>query len=222
MLETLLGALPGIFGAALILTVSYFVGKVVSDLVGNLLAGVGFDRLPARLGLVGDSVELRILPSAVAARIVLIGVMLFAAMEAAQVMGFAAFSQMIDRFLIFAGQVLLGVVILALGLALANLAARAILATGRAQAGLLAHVARGAILMLSGAMALREMGIAGEIINLAFALVLGAVAVAAAIAFGVGGREFAAGQLRRWQKETGLAGGSETSPKTAKTKEEGA
>jgi hypothetical protein len=42
------------------------------------------------------------------------------------------------------------------------------------------------------------MGLANEIINLAFGLILGALAVAAAIAFGVGGRHFAANKLAEW------------------------
>lgn len=222
MLETVLGVLPDLFGAALILILSYLVGRVISDLAGNLLVGIGFDGVPARLGLVEAEKPLRAQPSQVAARIVMVVIMLFAAMEAAQVIGFASLSGMIDGFLVFAARVLLGVVILALGLALANLAARAILATGRPQSGLLAHVARGAILMLSGAMALREMGLAGEIINLAFTLVLGAVAVAAAIAFGLGGREFAAGQLQRWEKEVDLGPAANPSGSRSQAREEGA
>jgi hypothetical protein len=56
------------------------------------------------------------------------------------------------------------------------------------------------ILFLAGAMALRQMGIANEIINLAFGLLLGAMAVALALAFGLGGREIAASQLEEWRQ----------------------
>src|SRR3954469_16838977 len=66
---------------------------------------------------------------------------------------------------------------------------------------LLALVTRVAILLLAGAMALRQMGIANEIVNLAFGLLLGAVAVAAAIAFGFGGREIAGRELEHWVDE---------------------
>ena len=54
-------------------------------------------------------------------------------------------------------------------------------------------------------MALRQMGLANEIISLAFGLTLGAVAVAVAIAFGLGGREIAARQLDGWVRS--LPGG---------------
>jgi hypothetical protein len=71
-------------------------------------------------------------------------------------------------------------------------------ASEAAQAGLLAMAARISILVLAGAMALRQMGLANEIINLAFGLLLGAIAVAAALAFGLGGREIAAREVERW------------------------
>ncbi len=75
---------------------------------------------------------------------------------------------------------------------------RTVLAAGAAQSRLLAPGARIAIMVLSGAMALRHMGLADEIVNLAFGLILGAVAVALAIAFGLGGREFVARHLEGW------------------------
>ena len=54
-------------------------------------------------------------------------------------------------------------------------------------------------------MSLREMGLANEIITIAFGLLLGAIAVAAAIAFGIGGRDLAADTLKGWKHklETG-------------------
>ena len=58
--------------------------------------------------------------------------------------------------------------------------------------------ARVSILGLAGAMALREMGLADDIINLAFGLILGSVAVATALAFGLGSRELAANQVQSW------------------------
>jgi hypothetical protein len=96
------------------------------------------------------------------------------------------------------GQVILGLVIFGIGLYLANLAAKTVEASGVTQAGLLAVAARIAILVLAGAMALREMGLANEIVNLAFGLLLGAIAVAVALAFGLGGRDIAARELEGW------------------------
>ncbi|MGL6134823.1 MAG: mechanosensitive ion channel, partial [Prochlorococcaceae cyanobacterium] len=66
------------------------------------------------------------------------------------------------------------------------------------QAPLLAQIARVAIIGFTGAMALQQIGVAPNIVGLAFGLVLGSLAVAAAMAFGLGGREVAAEQLREW------------------------
>jgi hypothetical protein len=124
--------------------------------------------------------------------------MLFASIEALRLLGFASVAELVTSFTAFAGQIVLGLIIFAIGLYLANLAANTIVAADTKQTTMLALVARISITVLAGAMALRQMGLADEIINLAFGLLLGAIAVAAALAFGLGGREIAARQLEEW------------------------
>ncbi len=200
MLDTILNALPSIFAAVLVVLFSLVVGRVVARLVVNLLQGIGFDQLPARLGLVREGAALRHGPSAIVGTVVLVGIMLFAATEAANLLGFDVVADLVGQFMVFAGHLLFGIVILAVGLFLANLAASAVRATGTARSPLLATAARASVIVLSVAMALRHMGLADEIINLAFGLLLGAVAVAVAIAFGIGGRDAAARQIEGWQR----------------------
>ncbi len=198
MLTMILEAIPAIFGAVLVLTIAYLVGRVVSGLVANLLAGAGFDGILAKLGLGKETGDGERTPSAIVGTLILVAIMLFAVTEASGLMGFAVLSQMTSQFLVFAGRIVVGLVIFAIGLFLANFVQRTVLAAGAAQSRLLALGARISILVLSGAMALRHMGLADEIVNLAFGLILGAVAVALAIAFGLGGREFAARHLEGW------------------------
>jgi hypothetical protein len=100
-------------------------------------------------------------------------------------------ADLVTRFLIFAGEVVLGLIVFAVGLYLANLASSAIEASGVAHRGLLALSARVSIIVLAGAMALRQMGVANDIINLAFGLLLGAVALAVALSVGLGARDVA-------------------------------
>jgi len=97
--------------------------------------------------------------------------------------------------------VALGLVIFGIGLFLGNIAARTIEASRSVQAPMLALAARVAILVLAGAMALRQMGLANEIITLAFGLLLGAIAVALALAFGLGCREMAAESMKGWMHQ---------------------
>jgi hypothetical protein len=200
MLNAILEAIPSIFAATLVVVIAYVVGRVVAGLIANLLTGVGFNAVLARLGLGKEPVEGERTPSEIVGYLVLVAIMLFAAIEASRLLGFVLLADLVTQFTAFAGQVILGLIIFAIGLYLANLAASTVRASGAAQAGWLAMAARVSILVLAGAMALRQMGLANEIINLAFGLLLGAIAVAVALAFGLGGREAAAREVERWRQ----------------------
>ncbi|MFO7957045.1 MAG: mechanosensitive ion channel [Candidatus Brocadiia bacterium] len=199
MLGLLIGAVPAILGAALVLLFSYLVGRVVAGVVTSLLAGLGFDSLLVRLGITKEqpSEGKRTLSQFVGYAVVVV-VMLFATIEAARLLGFSAFAGMVGEVTVLGGHVLLGLGIMAIGLWVANLVGETIKGTGKPQAGLLSVIARVAILVLAGAMSLRQMGLANEIIVLGFGLIVGAVAVAAAIAFGIGGRDVARSKLEKW------------------------
>ena len=137
-------------------------------------------------------------PAQMVGTLVQVAVVWFALIQALELLGFDEVAVLMTDLLALAGRILLGLVIFLVGLYLARLAAGAIRASGVDQPNLLATAAQAAILVLTGAMALRQIGVANEIINLAFGLLLGAVAVAAALAFGLGGREVAGRELQGW------------------------
>ena len=140
-------------------------------------------------------------PSKVVARLVLVAIMLFSAVEAARLLSFLAIAEMLEDVLYLAGQVLFGAVIITVGVMIANFLARLIdRSTGGAD-GFASTIVRWATIALATAMGLRFMGIADEIVILAFGLILGSAAVAAAIAFGVGGRQTAHRLLERWTSQ---------------------
>jgi hypothetical protein len=200
MLNLILRAIPNIFAAALVLAISFAIGRLVAPLITNVLTKVGFNKILPKLGIGKEPAEGQRTPAQIVGTIFLAAIMFFAAMEAAGLLGFEMLGTLISGFLVFAGQVLLGLVIIAIGMYVANLAAALIRSSGVAQSGLLALVARVAILLLAGAMGLSRMGLADNIIQLAFGLILGSVMIAAAIAFGIGGRDFAARQLETWSR----------------------
>ncbi len=101
-------------------------------------------------------------------------------------------------FIRFGGNILIGATILVIGFWLANLAHNAIERADTTNSESLAGIARVAILGLVIAMGLRAMGIADDIVNLAFLLTFGAVAVVVALSFGLGGREAAGRQMEHW------------------------
>lgn len=196
MLGMFLTAIPNIVAAAVILTITWFVSRFVAGLLSDVLKATAFDQWPARMGL-KTLTDGGFLLSQFAGRVVVFFAMLFASVEAANRLGFYQVRDVVTEFIQFAGQILLGSVIIMVGVWLANLAAKTINAVGQSNNNL-AVIARFAIMGIVLAMGLRAMGIADDIVNLAFALTLGAIAVAFALSFGLGGREAAGEQMSYW------------------------
>ncbi|AFZ57990.1 mechanosensitive ion channel [Anabaena cylindrica FACHB-243] len=215
MLQQVLNTLPSIFTAAGILIVSYFLGRFVSELVTTILTSLGFNNIFTVLGL--PSLNQQAVyseqptaptrtPSEVAGIIVLVGIMLFATVAAVNILNIPALTSLVTGIVIILGRILAGLIVFAIGLFLANLAFSIISSSGNSQARVLAQVARISIIALVSAMALQQIGVAPDIVNLAFGLLFGAIAVAIALAFGLGGRDVAQEQMREWLtsfKETG-------------------
>ena len=137
-------------------------------------------------------------PSELVGIICQVGIMLVATLTAVDILRIPALQEVVAVILAIAAQVLIAVIVFAIGLYLANLAFNLILSSGTTQSRFLAQTARVAIITLVGAMALNRMGIAPNIVNLAFGLILGGIAVAIALAFGLGGREVAREELKSW------------------------
>ena len=199
MLGRVFAALPLLLVAVALLVTAYVVGWIISNLARDLLREAGFDHVLTRIGLTSTTTGDEFAASNVVRVVVLALIMLFASIEAASLVGFENAADLLALLLQFAGHFLLGVVFLGFGVFLANLSARGILAGSIPQARLLALAARVGILLFTTAVGLSLMGIANEIIELAFGIVLGAIAVSFAVAFGLGGRDAAARQIERWQ-----------------------
>jgi len=219
MLERILTAIPQIIMAGVVVAAAYFVGRLVADLVTSLLREAGFDGIMGILGLpeltlgAGATVQPGLdsegrpiasvqtpgrSPSELVGIVTLVAIVLFGAVTATEILNFPGLTEIVRAILRIGARVLSGVVVFAVGLYLANLAFRLVNAMGTGQAKVLAQAARIAILIFVGAMALQQMGVAPDIVNLAFGLLLGAIALVIAIAFGLGGRDVAADQLREW------------------------
>ncbi|NEO25614.1 MAG: mechanosensitive ion channel, partial [Kamptonema sp. SIO4C4] len=137
-------------------------------------------------------------PSEIVGIIVQITIVLIAALAAVDILKIPALTSFVEGVMVVGGQVLVALIVFAVGLYFANLAFRLISSTGGRQAQITGHTARISIIILVSAMALQRMGIAPDIVNLAFGLLVGAIAVAIALAFGLGGRDIAAEQIREW------------------------
>ncbi|MFM0162472.1 mechanosensitive ion channel [Paraburkholderia sediminicola] len=197
MLNEFFGAIPDLIAAIVILLVTFYVARFLAALAQKVLRTAGADTLPGLLG-VGHVFTGMLQPSVLVARLIMFFAMLFAVVEAANRLGFSQVRDVVTLFIEFGGHVLMGAVILIIGFWLADLARRLIQQADGAHSVLFARIAQFAILGLVFAMGLHAMGIANEIVQLAFGLVLGAIAVAVALSFGLGGREAAGKLLDRW------------------------
>jgi len=196
MLSMILAAVPHIIAAGLILFVTWLVASFASRLLASLLETMGFDKLPLHVGM-ADAFK-KTPASVFVGYVVLFFAMLFATVEAANQLGFKQVGEIVATFIRFGGDVLMGSIVLVIGFWLANLAYAAIdRASGPNTKGL-ARIGRFAILALVLALGLRAMGLADDIVNLAFGLTLGAIAVAIALSFGLGGREAAGKLMEYW------------------------
>lgn len=210
MLQQILNTLPSIFTAIAILLIAYFFGRFVSEFVTNILTSIGFNNIFSVLGLPSPTRRVVIpeeptpsaipnrTPSQIVGIIVLVGIMLFATVAAVNILNIPALTTLVTGIVIILGRILAGLVVFAVGLYLANLAFSIIASSGDRQARVLAQVARIAIIALVSAMALQQIGVASDIVNLAFGLLLGAIAVAIALAFGLGARDIARNQVQEW------------------------
>lgn len=187
MLHEIMFAIPNIIAAGLILILAYIVSRFVSKLVVEVVAGTGVDNVPAKLDVQRFLGTTKL--SDIVGYLIVFFTMLFAVSEASNRLGFDQISGLIAMFIQFGASILLGAVILVIGFWLANLVANVVQRGEYNSSRWLGNLVRVLIMGLVVAMGLRAMGIADSIVNLAFGLTLGAVAVAFALAFGLGGRQ---------------------------------
>jgi hypothetical protein len=192
MLSTVINVIPNLIGAALVLIIAYYVGRLVANLLRDLLSGIGLDTVPEKLGITW-SVETPL--SQWVGYLILLAIMLFATVSAAELLGSAALTEILNVFIAFFWKVVLGVIIFGIGLYFAQLAYNAVMKTGINQANIIGRLAQIAIVVFAAAIALRQIGIANEIISLAFGITLLAIGLAVALSFGLGTQKIAEREL---------------------------
>ncbi|WP_339693425.1 mechanosensitive ion channel [uncultured Parasphingorhabdus sp.] len=185
MLRMILEAIPNIIGAAIILGIGYLISKFVVQIITEILPGLGVDQSVAALDILPAKTSL----TAVLARIAQVAIMLFFAIAAMRLLGFAELTSILDQVLELGGRVIFGSIVIAVGFLIANLLSRIV--GGTDEGSLASTIVRYATIILFTFMGLQFMGVGQEIVQTAFtALVIGGAA-AAALAFGWGGRHVA-------------------------------
>ncbi|MBT8083786.1 MAG: mechanosensitive ion channel [Woeseia sp.] len=194
MIQKLMAAVPNLIGAGIVLTVVFFAAKFVIFIVSSLLEGANINALPAKLGIQGLFTE-TFTPTRLIGGAIMFFSMVAAATAAVNILGIDIISAVFARILEFGGGLLVGGLILIIGNFLGTIVYNKLSSHGSKG---VANIARFAILGLVLAMGLKAMGLADDIVTMAFGFTLGSVAVAGALAFGLGGRDAAKSIADNW------------------------
>ena len=196
-LSTFLSYLPQLIGAIVILIIGYIVAKVLQAVVGRVLQAVGFDGWMEKGGIKQffDRAETNQTPVSILGQLVFWFVFIIALTMAADALGIPQVSVILGQLIAYIPSIIAAVLILILAALLANFVSGIV--RGATGSGLLASVAQYAIIVYAVFAAITELGIAVELTAPTFLIVLGAVALGAAIAFGLGGREVAQDILQK-------------------------
>jgi len=192
----IVGFLPRLAAALGILMVGLAIAKMVERGTDIALHKIGFDRW-MREGGVTEALEragTALDPSSVLAKLVFWTMMLLVILLAANALGIAAVGVLFAELLAYIPKVITAVVVLVIGILLGEFVKDLVLASAGALPGgiNLGRLAKAAIILLAVFMAFDQLEIAQDILLVFFIAVVGAAALAAGIAFGLGGRDVAA------------------------------
>jgi len=202
MLNQILAAIPRVVAAALWIGIAFIAARFLKTIIEAVLPPTGFDQAILSTGVVPATAR----PSRIVANIAMIAIILAASVEAAKQLGGGTIALFLAQVTELGGKVIFGSLIIVVGIFLARIIAN-LVGSGTGEGGFAQTIIRYAIIALFTAIGLTFMGLADQIVILAFGLILGAAAIATALAFGLGGRDFAARALERWSD-----GGAPTAP----------
>ncbi|PJJ44356.1 putative transporter (transmembrane protein) [Glutamicibacter mysorens] len=202
MLQLVFTAIPQVIMALVLLAVGILIAKFVGQLLESTLHGVGTDSVVAQWGVVPEGKS----ASGIIAGIVKIAIVLFFGVMAAQMLNFPAITNILNEILALGGKILFGAAIIAAGFVIANVIGRFLGDTTASK------IIRYTAIALFVAMGLKYMGIADSIINMAFGAIVIGAALAAALAFGLGGRDAAARTLKKIEANQATDGRDSTPP----------
>ncbi len=183
--------IPQLIGALVILIVGYIIAKALQAIVGRVLQAVGFDSWMERGGIKQffDRAQTNQTPHSILGLLVFWFVFIIAITMAADALGIPQVSAVLAQLIAYIPSIIAAILILILAALLANFLAGIV--RGATGSDLLSSIARYAVIVYAAFAALTQLGIAVQLTANTFLIVLGAVALAAAIAFGIGGREVA-------------------------------
>lgn len=195
MLNIIATSIPNVLNALIWLALAFIIGKWVKSLLETVLPSLGFDSSVRALGVMPATSN----PSRIVGTIAMTAILLGAAIEATRAIGGDSVAALLFQVTELGGKVIFGTVIIVVGMFLARILSN-LVGSSTGETSYAQTIVRYAIIALFTAIGLTFMGLADQIVMLAFGLILGSAAVATAIAFGLGGRDYAARLLEEWHE----------------------
>ena len=196
--------LPKLIGAIIVFVVGLIIAKLVYMVVVKLLRLVRFDSAAEKTGIKEflDKGNITKTSSEIIGSLAYWFVMILTIIATLDALGLPIVSDILNDIFRYIPNVVAAIVIIVMGLLFGNLLS-AVVRTAASNAGLTSSEGLGrtclySVVVFSAAIALIQLGIGEEIVASAFRLLLGAVALAFGLAFGLGGKEVAANYLKKW------------------------
>ena len=199
--------LPKLIGAIIIFVVGILLARLAKFAVEKLLRLVRLDKAGEKTGIIeflrkGNIVKT---PSEIVGSLSYWFIIILVIIATLDALGLPIVSDILDDVFLYLPNVIAAIIVLILGILFGNLLS-AVVRTSSSNAGLTAADGLGktafvSIIFFSAAIALVQLGIGTEVVSAAFVIAFGAAALAAGLAFGLGGKELAADYLKRWLEE---------------------
>ena len=215
-MQNLLGFLPALIGAILILILGWIIAGILAGLIEKGLKAVGFERAAQSTGIAGfiENAGSGWTASKLVAEIVKWFIRLIAIQAAASILGLDQISQVINAILLWLPNLVVAIVIVVIGALIANFVAGIVRGSatemGFSTPNLLANITRYAIIGFAAVAAFNQLGIAPTVVNTLFIGLVATLVLAFGLAFGLGGQQTAAQITQGWYEK-----GRQTTPRIA-------
>lgn len=197
--------LPSLLAAAVILLAGYFLARLIERWTDSLLLRLNFNKMAEAGGLseAMGRTGTRLDPIHAVGKLLFWLMMLVVILLASSTLGLESINTMFGTMLSYIPTLIAAIVIVILGMIVGEFVRALVLASAGGVEGVpvLAKIAKAAVVVIAVFMAVQQLGIAEEIVTAAFTLILGAIALASGLAFGLGNRQLAGEITRRWYEE---------------------
>ena len=198
--------LPKLISALIILLIGYIIAKVVKRVLQEVLKAVKFNDIADKMGINGFFAKsgLKSDASGMIGKMGYWMIMLTTLIMFFDNLGLPQVSGLLTDAVAFIPKLLVGCILLVIGMYAANFLKDMVIATlkggGFGSPNIVGNITYGAVMFLTVSMVLNQIGIGGDIVNTVVTSVLGGLSIATAIAFGLGGKDWAAAQIKKISK----------------------